>query len=213
MSAILSPTEHAVVLRNISWPTYQRLLAERGETANPRYTFDRGLLEIMVLSAEHERAKTAFLLIFELAATELNIDADNTGSNTFQREDLERGFEPDLSFYIKNAAQVRQLTRLDLNIDPAPDLVIEIDVTHSSIDKLALFAATGISEVWRYKNNELSIYLLENGIYRSTEFSVALPGASRIDLSRLVAERLTTSLPAWMQAVRKWAVGLRGRQS
>ena len=209
MSAVISPPEQVVLLRNTTWETYQRLLAERGESANPRFTFDRGVLEIMTVFVEHERAKGVLTLLFELMAFEFGIDFENTGSTTFQREDLDRGFEPDASFYLRNPERIRGLKRLDLSVDPAPDLLIEIDITHSSLNKLSVFAAVGVPEVWRYDGRNMFIFKLEGSTYEQQPTSHALPGVTREVLESFLANSEDISRLEWMRTVREWAANRR----
>jgi Uma2 family endonuclease len=110
MTATLTPPEQVtqkVILDNISWETYQRLMEERGERPKPRYAYDRGRLEIKVSSYQHENLKHMIATLVELLAGELEIDIEAAASTTFQREDLAQGFEPDASFYIQQAARIR----------------------------------------------------------------------------------------------------------
>lgn len=129
MTATLTPPEQVtqrVVLDNISWETYQRLMEERGERSKPRYAYDCGRLEIRVASYEHENLKHVIATLIEFMAEELETDIEGAGSTTFQREDLAQGFEPDASFYIQHAARIRGQKEIDLDADPPPELVIEI---------------------------------------------------------------------------------------
>jgi Uma2 family endonuclease len=135
-----------VLLHGVSWETYERLLSEP-EGSNTRFTYDQGALEIMVLSAEHENCKDMIFLLINVLAAEFGIDVDSFGSTTFRREDLERGFEPDACFYFQNVEHVRGKKRLDLTLDLPPDLVVEVDIAHPSLDKFPLFAAIGIPEI------------------------------------------------------------------
>lgn len=148
MTATLTPpeqvTEQKVILDNISWETYQRLMDERGERGKPRYAYDRGKLEIVVTSYAHERLKHNLATLVEVIAEALELDIDGAGSTTFQREDLAQGFEPDASFYIQHAARIRGQKQIDLDTDPPPELVIEIDITHPSLNKFPIFAGLGI---------------------------------------------------------------------
>src|SRR5205809_3072191 len=163
MTATLTSEQvtHKVILDNITWETYQRLMEERGERPKPRYAYDRGRLEIMVTSYEHENLKHIIATLIELLAGELEIDIEGAASTTFQREDLAQGFEPDASFYIQNAARIRGQKQIDLNTDPPPELVIEIDISHPSLNKFPIFAGLGIPEVWRYHRQALTIFKLE----------------------------------------------------
>lgn len=204
------PTQQAeqrVVLHNVSWSLYEHLLAEHDNVPNPHFAYDRGTLEIVILSVEHENLKQTFSVLIEALAEGLDIDTYGVGSTTFRREDLERGFEPDTSFYIANAGRVRGEKRLDLNEDPPPDLVIEIDVTHFSLDKFSIFAGLGIPEVWRYESTTLSIFNLENGSYVAREESRMLPGVTRGVLTRFIESSTTGRRTVWLRSVREWALG------
>ncbi len=133
--------EPRIVLSNIEWETYERLLADQADSSAPRFAYDRGALEIMSPLPEHERYNRTIAALVESVAEELGLDGENLGSTTFKREDLERGFEPDSCFYIQHEAAVRGKSALDLRVDPPPDLVIAIDITHPSLDKFPIYAA------------------------------------------------------------------------
>src|SRR5439155_7660604 len=149
MSVVNRPSTDRVIVRNVSWETYERLLKDLENSSLPRLAYDHGVLEIMSPHLEHESANRALAAIIEITLEELDLDFINAGSTTFKREDLERGFEPDSCFYVQRAAQIAGKKRLDLTADPPPDLVLEIDITHPSLDKLSIFAAAGVPEVWR----------------------------------------------------------------
>ena len=150
-----------VILHGVGWETYERLLADFRDSHAARFPYDQERLEIMVLSAEHEEDKDVLTLLVNVLAEEMDIDVRSFGSATFQQEDLERGFESDACFYIAYEAQVRGKKKLDLTIDPPPDLVIEIDITSPSLNKFPIFAAIGcLPEVWRYDGKRLMIFTL-----------------------------------------------------
>jgi len=211
MTATLTSEEvtHKVILDNITWETYQRLMEERGERPKPRYAYDRGRLEIMVTSYEHENLKHMIGTLVELLAGELEMDIEAAASTTFEREDLAQGFEPDACFYLQNASRIRGQKRIDLHIDPAPELVIEIDITHPSLNKFPIFAGLAIPEVWRYHRQALTIFKLEGEIYREQESSKVFRGAKGEDLTRLIEDSQTMKRPAWSRGVREWARTLR----
>jgi Uma2 family endonuclease len=204
MVTTLVPAEQRVVLSGISWETYERLLAEHDGRASPRFTYDRGDLEIMVISFEHEELNRLLHDLFTVVADEVRLDFINAGSTTLKREDLERGFEPDTSFYIENAGRVHGRKRIDLPSDPPPDLVIEVDVSGSSMDKMAIYASMEIREVWRHDGNELHIFTLEGKDFRSQNESAALPELTADVITRFIEERKTESRPVWLQRVREW---------
>ncbi len=200
-----SESAQCVILHGISWETYERLLAEHEESSSTHFTYDRGGLEIMVLSAKHEAAKHALALLVEILAEELNIDVYGLGSTTFRRADLERGFEPDACFYIQQEALVRGKDEIDLTADPPPDLVIEIDITSPSLNKFPVFAALGIPEVWRYDGSRVSVFRLEGGEYIEQTESVALPQVTSEVLTEFIEQDKHLKRTAWLRRVREWA--------
>jgi Uma2 family endonuclease len=205
MATVLSPPEQRVTLYNVSWETYERLLADLQDSSAPRMAYDRGTLEIRSPSSEHERYNRTAAQIVEELAVELNIDFDNLGSTTFRREDIDRGFEPDSCFYIQNASQVRGKKRIDLTVDPPPDLVIEIDITSPSLDKFPIFAQVGVPEIWRFDGSRLAIYGLGGGGYQERETSIAFPAVTAADLTAFIKGSETIARPEWVRKVRYWA--------
>lgn len=195
--------EERTVLRHVSWETYQSLLCDYEHQSSPRLTYTQGALEIMSPLPKHERLKESLSLMISALAEALEIDHEGFGSTTYKREDIRRGFEPDASFYIENLHAVSGKEKLDFTIDPPPDLIIEIDLTHSSIDKLGIFAEFGVPEVWRHDGSELKILVLENGTYHEREASIVLSQRITRELvMRLLAMRNTMTLPAWLRTVR-----------
>jgi Uma2 family endonuclease len=199
------PAEQRVILHNVSWETYERLVAERGESRVPRFAYDLGELEIMSPQAEHESISYAAALLIEVLAEEMDLDVYGLGSTTFKREDLERGFEPDQCFYIENWELIRGKKRLDLTIDPPPELVIEVDITSPSLNKLPIYASFGVREVWRHDGESMFILELEKDGYVERPRSAALPVLTSADLTRFVNDGLTMRRRAWMRQVREWA--------
>lgn len=205
-----SPNQR-VVLRNVSWKTYLALLADHQESSAPRFAYDRGTLEIMSPLPEHEEINRRLASVVENTAVEWRMSFRNLGSTTFKREDLGRGFEPDSCFYLQNADRVRHKAHIDLTVDPPPDLVIEVDMTRSSLDKLPIYAALGVPEVWRYDAKRLAILVLEAGVYQEREESLALPRVSAAALSALLRESQEMDPPDWILRVRDWARSLRSQ--
>jgi Uma2 family endonuclease len=211
MTATLTPEQvtHKVILDNITWETYQRLMEERGECPKPRYAYDRGRLEIKVTSYEHENLKHLVGTLVELLAGELEMDIEAAASTTFQREDLAQGFEPDASFYIQQAGRIRGKKQIDLHTDPPPELVIEIDITHPSLNKFSIFAGLAIPEVWRYHKGALTIFKLEDEAYRAEEISSIFPGLTSADLTRLISDGQEMKRSEWLHSVRELASTLK----
>ncbi len=173
METVERPVERKVILHNARWRTYERLLAEQESSSAPRFTYDRGELEIMGPSTEHEEYNRTIALLVEIFAVEAGLDVRHVGSMTFRREDLERGFEPDSCFYVQNETRVSGKTQIDLSVDPPPDLVIEVGITSPSLNKLPNHGQIGVTEVWRYDGGRLEILRLESTEY--TAVSTAPP--------------------------------------
>ncbi len=198
-------TSQCVILQGVSWETYERLLADFEDSHAAHFTYDQGVLEILVPSAKHEEPNRALASLVDILALELDIDIRNLGSTTFKRGDLSRGFEPDTCFYIQRVEQISGKDDIDLAVDPPPDLVIEVDITHPSLDKLPLYAAVGVTEVWRYDGVAVTIYTLAQDVYRTSETSQVLPGVTSDVLSQLIAQHQQLRRPDWLRRVREWA--------
>ena len=209
MQTAKGSAERKVLLHNVSWGTYQRLMDEREECGVPRFFYDRGEMEIMSPSAEHDRVSRMIALLIELVAAEMSLDVDSVGSTTFKREDLERGFEPDECFYFSsNAEGVRGKKNIDLDAgDLPPDLVVEIDLTNPSLNKLPTYARLGVAEVWRITGSRPEILLLvgPDAGYKVSEASRVLPILTNDALTRFVEEGLMMRRPDWVRRVREWA--------
>ena len=208
MAAVLDPprlADNRIVLHNISWGTYERLLEELADCSAPRLTYDRGELEIMSPTAEHEKVNRTIDRLVSFVAFEMEVEVGDLGSTTFRLEGPNRGFEPDSCFYVQNEPLIRGKDRLDLTVDPPPDLVIEIDITTSSTKKRAILAQFGVPEVWHYDGRQVEILKLVSGAYVKSEASSVLPFFTAEVLTRLVAESRTLSQLEWMKGVRDWA--------
>ncbi len=205
MATVLRAPEQRVLLDNITWDLYEGLLVAHRDRNVPRFTYDRGQLEIMSPSAEHEQIKETVTLLVNIVAEETQINVEGFGSTTFRREDIARGFEPDACFYIDNLVRVKGKTELDLQIDPPPDLVIEIDIAHPSLDTFIIFAHLGVPEVWRYDGRRMQIFRREGLEYIARDESTVLPGVSGTDVSRFVGESLRLERLDWLRRVRAWA--------
>jgi Uma2 family endonuclease len=175
------------VLYNVSWQTYQALLTDMGDHRSSRLAYDRGVLEITMPSDLHEFIKHLLERMVVALTEELNLKVRGVGSVTLDREDLAQGVEPDSGFYIQNASRIRG-RKLDLINNPAPDLVVEVDITSSSTRRLEIYKALQVPEVWQYRARSLEIKQLQDGNYVTCEFSSAFPMVSGADLQRFIEE-------------------------
>ena len=205
MASVVSSPEQLVILNRVTWDTYERLIAEQGEKGGMRFTYDEGVLEIMVLSSRHEEPNRTLALIVEVVAAELEIEVRRLGSTTFKRKDLHKGFEPDSCFYVQHADDVRGKVEINLGIDPPPDLSIEVDITRDSLDRFPIFAAVGIPEVWRFDGSKVAIFLLISGEYVEATNSLAFKSVTGEILTRFLEDSLKLKSPAWLRTVQEWA--------
>lgn len=166
--------EPVVTLKGVSWQTFKTLLAEIGEDRACRMAYDQGVLEIRMPLEDHEVPKGMLESFIEAIADELEIEVKKVGALSLKREDLTRFIEPDSCFYIQNESRVRG-RRINLEIDPPPDLAIESDYTSSSVDKQSIYAALGVPELWRYTRQTLQVYQLVEGEYEPREQSMTFP--------------------------------------
>lgn len=204
---LLTVSSSPLVLRGITWQTYENLLADLDEQSGMRLTYDRGVLEIMPLTPEHESLNRYLASLVDLLVDELEMDVHPVGSSTFKRADIDRGFEPDSSFYFAHAAQMRGKRRIDLALDPAPELVIEIDISHGSLDKLSLFAHFGVAEVWRFDGTAVQLYHLADGAYEEVERSAIFPGLTLANIEDFLQQAQTLPRGELKKWVRNTMIG------
>ena len=150
--------EQRVLLENISWHLFESLLEALGEDRSSRLAYDRGTLEIMTPLLPHEHSKRLIEKLIDILVEELNLNIKSIGSMTCKRKDVSRGIEPDSGFYIQNEPLVRDREEIDLDRDPPPDLILEVDFSNSSLNKFPIYIALGVPEIWRYAQGNLQIY-------------------------------------------------------
>lgn len=209
MATMIHPTEASVIIEGVSWATYECLLADFGDSRTARVAYDRGTLEIMTPSFQHERLKSLLTTLVEAIATGLDLDFENAGSTTFKREDAARGFEPDACFYVQHVTEIRGKDRLDLATDPPPELVLEVDITHPSLGKLPMYADVGVIEVWRCDGYQVHIHRLIDGQYETVATSMILAGVNQTDVNELLTLHEEMTRAAWIRHIQAWAQSLR----
>ena len=171
--------EKRVTLYCASWEAYRAIAQALGEGRSARLTYDHNVLEVVMPLEIHEFARAMFEVFVRNLVMELGMGLKTMGSTTLEREDLARGAEPDNAYYIQNQPVVTGRD-VDLQNDPPPDLVIEIDITHTDIDKLNLYACMGVPEFWRYNGQVWRIYSLQNDIYVELENSPTFPNVPKV---------------------------------
>jgi Uma2 family endonuclease len=190
MSAASSRTSvnQRVLLRGVTWENYSRLLAGFAELPTVRLTYDRGLLEITAPLYRHDNSSRFLGCMVRVLTEELNLPVATGGSTTLRRRRRRRGLEPDECFWIANESRVRGLHRINLRTDPPPDLAIEVDVTSSSLNRMSIYEALNVPEVWRLDVTGLTFHILQaNGHFALSPVSRSFPLVSSADITGFMA--------------------------
>ena len=172
------PDGAMLVIPNVSWEDYEGLLADLGDRPGVRVSYDEGRLQVMSPSAEHEDYKESVLCIARALSEEFDIPLETRGSTTWKRRALRKGVEPDTCFYIANARRVIGRRKMNLDVDPPPDIAVEIDVTNESLSKFPIYARLGVPEIWRYDGSRVQMYELNGDGYVGIDGSRFFPGLS-----------------------------------
>ncbi|MBW4666870.1 MAG: Uma2 family endonuclease [Cyanomargarita calcarea GSE-NOS-MK-12-04C] len=197
------PPGHRVILHNVNWQEFEAILEELGEHRATRLAYSQGTLEIRMPLPKHEVAKVLIGDLVKILLEELEIDCEPFGSTTFKREDMASGVEPDDSFYIQNHARMIGKERIDLTVDPPPDLAIEVDVTSKT--QLNAYEALGVPELWRYEDGKLQINLIKDGKYIESEISATFPNLPIfLAIPRFVEQSKTVGRSPTLRAFRLW---------
>lgn len=180
----------AMSIAGLTWKTYEALLQELGDDRSTRIAYDRGVLEIRMPGEPHEIVNRLLAKIITMLAMELGMEANDFGSVTLNREELDRGIEPDSCFYIQNAVRGQGMAET-VSENVPPDLALEVDIASSSANKMAIYQAMSVPEVWLYKRNVLKIQLLQDGQYGDVTHSRAFPEVSVEQLNQWIEMRKT----------------------
>jgi Uma2 family endonuclease len=179
--------ERRVALSGITWQSYQVILGALPQTRAARLTFDDGTLEITMPLEIHEQSSELIGLFIRILVVEMGLKVKSMRSTTLDRQDLNRGAEPDNAYYIQNQSKVAGRS-IDLAQDPPPDLVVEVDISHTDINKNRLYASLGVPEFWRFDGAVWRVLLLDGTSYREVSHSPTFPWVEKADLYRFLAE-------------------------
>lgn len=201
---VLLRGERRIALNGISWDQYEQL-RENVENWHVRMAYDDGRLELMSPSISHEVIKTLIAQMIEAFTEELAIPRRSLGSTTWKRRELGKGCEADECYYILNHPRVRSRMEIDLSVDPPPDLVVETEVSRSSIGRMRIYAALGVPEIWRWRTRGLTAHVLGAGRkYHEQEFSLNLPMLRVKDLEAFLDFQSAADESAWIRGFRLW---------
>lgn len=200
------PPGQRVLLQNVNWQEFETLLEKLGDHRAARIAYDNGTLEIMTPLPEHEDNQEIIGDLLKALLEELDTEFRSLGSTTFKNEQMTQGIEPDQCFYIQNEAAIRGKKRLDLTIDPPPDLALEIDVTSRTHPNI--YELLQVSELWQFGGDKLQINVLRDGRYEVSTESRIFPG---LDLTQVIPEYVARSKTAGrnntLKAFRQWLRG------
>lgn len=193
-----------VVLHDVSWQTYQALLADMGEHRAARLAYNNGMLEIKMPSKLHELINRLLERIVTTLTEELGMNVLPLGSTTLNREEAAQGVEPDSCYYIQNADRVDPEDE-EPPLDLPPDLVVEVDITSSSRSRLNIYKKMGLPEIWRYNRQGFVILQLREGEYVECENSLTFSQISAEFLSALIERgKQAKNQNAVIGELRKW---------
>ena len=84
-----------------------------------------------------------------------------------------------------------------------PDLAIEVEVTHWSVDRLSIYATLGVPEVWRFAEGKGAFLLLQKGGYVEGP-SLSFPGLMAADLVSFLNLHKQTDNTTLVRQFRAW---------
>lgn len=193
-----------IIIRNANWRLYRSFVEEIGD-GNVRVTYSKGVMEIMSPLPEHERIKKLIGRLLELMTFELDIPVASFGSTTYSDEAIDKGLEPDECYYIEHEAHVRGKNRIDLKVDPPPDLAVEVDISYRALKRNAIYAGLGVPEVWTHADGRTTCEVLgAEGTYATVEFSRSFPFLRVAELDRFLAMIPAVDENTMLRAFREW---------
>jgi Uma2 family endonuclease len=196
-----------LLMTDVSWAMYEQLLGEYAEKPGVRINYSQGVLEVMVPLPEHEANKVMIGDLVKILMEEQDLDFWSLGSTTFKSEVMQQGLEADDCFYIENEAAIRGKKRIDLTVDPPPDLAIEIDITART--RFNNYQALGVGELWRFDGTKLEINVLQGGQYVQVSESPHFPG---LPLGEVIPQYLEQSkVEGRNKAIKAFRAWVRGR--
>ncbi len=147
------------LLHGVSWDDYAAFLQALGDYSL-RHTYDGWTLEMMSPRKDHDRVAHLLGRFIEQMTIRLGISIQSVGSMTVSSPLVRQSVQPDQGYYVTHEPQVSGKPAFDPLVDPPPDLIIEVDVTNSSVPRIPAFAALAIPELWHYDGKQLRFYRL-----------------------------------------------------
>ncbi|MDX2244451.1 MAG: Uma2 family endonuclease [Leptolyngbyaceae cyanobacterium bins.302] len=207
------PSEYRTVLKKVNWQRYEQVLAEMGRDRTARFSYYRGQLEMMNPLEEHDRCHKLIESLILTITDEMGIRIESYKAPTLKRTDLQVGVEPDTAYYIQNAARMVRRSKIDLEVDPVPDLILEVELSRSDFNKFDMYAELGIPEVWRYISKpgetflkgQFFIHYLDGDRYREEDYGLAFPFLPAGKILQFIDQSDVSGLPTALRDLRLWA--------
>jgi Uma2 family endonuclease len=194
--------EKRLTFHNLDWQAFKQIQHLLGSRTHARFSYDNGVLEITMPLEGHERSARLIELFIRVLVVEMGLKLKTMGSTTLDREDLLKSAEPDNGYYIQNYARVAD-HEVNLNVDPPPDLVVEVDITNTDLNKNVLYASLGVPEFWRFNGQALRILQLRNGAYTEIENSPTFPLLRKADFYQFLETAFQDEVSAEIN-LRQW---------
>jgi Uma2 family endonuclease len=193
-----------LVLYGVSWEMYEQLLAIFAENPTPRMNYYKGTLELRTPLPEREGYSWTLGRLITALSEELEMEICGLKSTTWRSQPKAVGKEADECFYIQNEPAIRDKLKINLAVDPPPDLAIEIDTTHSSVNQMDIYAELKVPEVWRWQQGKLSLYCLTETGYVESEQSLAFGSFPVKELARFMQLDSGKGENARLREFRQW---------
>ncbi|MBL8203560.1 MAG: Uma2 family endonuclease [Blastocatellia bacterium] len=198
------PVGASLRVDDVAWEDYEQLTYDLRESSAVRVFYDQGRMEIVSRLTKHEKPVKVLHTLMTALGDALDIDVESLGSSTLKKELKDKGAEPDDCFYVQHAALIIGKDDLDLQHDPPPDIVIESDLTSSSLDRFAIYAGLGVPEIWRVFNRRVDIWRLTDAAYEESRQSAAFPFLMVEALNEFLLLGLAEGERKAAQALREW---------
>ncbi|MEN8447265.1 MAG: Uma2 family endonuclease [Cyanobacteria bacterium J06555_13] len=199
------PEGQTLEIQDVSWSEFETILHELGEKRSTRIAYSEGILTIVAPMPAHEVEKVCIARCVEVLLDELERDYTSYGSTTFKNEQMLKVVEPDDCFYIEYADLMAGKQRIDLSIDPPPELAIEVDLISKT--QLDAYLGLGVQELWRFDDGQLRIECLRDGDYVEVSESPLFPGwPIKEAVARYVDQARASNQRKAKKAFRQWVL-------
>lgn len=208
----LSDHDQRVLLNNVSWDLFLRIVAEDEGRRAPRLAYNEGALEFMTPSRRHESITRTLQALVDRLADAWGLDLVDSGSTTLQDSLLQKGVEPDSAHFIQHAREAFQDKSSPFPGGFPPDLIVEVEITHALVERLSILAAMEVPEIWHATTDGIVILTLQSGRYARSVTSRAFPLLTEAKLSEFLMLERDLTRREWSKAVREWAAEVAAQQ-